>query len=112
MFSDLIFRLRSLFRRHTVEQEMGDELRFHLEQQVEKYVASGLSREEAQRRARLTFGGEDKIREDCREARPQGGWARVRHRAAPLRGGSGPRRHAARESGPALAIPGDPGSYR
>ena len=53
MLSDLVFRLRSLFRRNTVEAELDDELRFHFEQQVEKYVRLGLTREEAGRRARL-----------------------------------------------------------
>src|SRR5437588_9203100 len=72
MVSDLMFRLRSLFQRDKVEQEMSEELSFHLQQQVEKYVASGLPQEEAERRARLLFGGEDKIREDCREARGVG----------------------------------------
>jgi hypothetical protein len=43
MFSDLVFRLRSLLRRGTVENELDDELRFHLDQQVEKYM-QGASR--------------------------------------------------------------------
>src|SRR5437868_568701 len=69
MLDNLQFRLRSLFRREHVEEEMNEELRFHYEHQVEKYAASGLSREEAQRRARFAIGGEDKIKEDVREAR-------------------------------------------
>jgi len=69
MFSDLFFRLRSLFRHNTVEEEMNDELRFHFEQQVQKLMRSGTSREEATRQARLKFGGEEKVREECREAR-------------------------------------------
>jgi putative ABC transport system permease protein len=69
MFSDLLFRLRSLFRHNTVEEEMNDELRFHFEQQVQKLMRSGISREEATRQARFTFGGEEKVREECREAR-------------------------------------------
>jgi hypothetical protein len=36
MLSEIFFRLRSLFRRNTVEAEVDDELRFHFEQQVEK----------------------------------------------------------------------------
>ena len=36
MLSDIIFRLRSLLRRKTVEAELDSELRFHFEQQVEK----------------------------------------------------------------------------
>ena len=43
MLSDLILRLRSLFRRDVVEQELDDELRFHLEQQVDVYMRQGLS---------------------------------------------------------------------
>ena len=69
MLNDLLFRLRSLFRREQVEGEMNEELRFHFERQVEKFAASGMAREEAQRRARLAIGGEDKIKEDVREAR-------------------------------------------
>jgi predicted permease len=69
MLSDLMFRLRSLFRRKAVEQELDDELRFHLERQVEKYVRAGLSREDAMRRTRLEFGGLAQVKEDCRESR-------------------------------------------
>src|SRR5690349_5083544 len=72
MLNDLLFRLRSLFRREQVESEMNEELRFHFERQVVKYVASGLAREEAQRCARLAIGGEDKIKEDVRKARGVG----------------------------------------
>jgi predicted permease len=69
MLSDLRFRLRALFRRADVEQELDDEIRFHLQQQAEKYMAAGVDRDEALRRARLTFGGADRAREECREVR-------------------------------------------
>jgi predicted permease len=69
MFSDLFIRLRALCHRTAVEVELDEELRFHLENQVEKYIQSGLTREEAMRRTRLEFGGVDHIKEDCREAR-------------------------------------------
>ena len=72
MLNDLLIRLRSLFRRSTVEAELDDELQYHLERQVEKYVRSGLTREEAARRARIEFGGVEQVREDCREARGVG----------------------------------------
>ena len=49
MLSDLFIRFRSLFRRGAVEEELDEELRFHLERQVEKYVQAGLTREEALR---------------------------------------------------------------
>jgi predicted permease len=69
MITDVLLRLRYLFRRNTVETELDDELRFHFEHQVEKFAASGLSRDEAARRARLEFGGLDEVKEDCRDAR-------------------------------------------
>jgi predicted permease len=69
MLSDLVFRLRSLFRRNTVEAELDEELCFHFEQQVEKCIRSGMTREQARRQARLSFGGIDQVKEDCREAR-------------------------------------------
>jgi hypothetical protein len=69
MLSDLIFRLRSLFRRSAIDNELDDELRFHLEQQVEKHVRSGLTRENAMRQTRLDFGVLGHVKEDCRESR-------------------------------------------
>ena len=72
MLSDLLFRLRALFRRQSMETELDEELRAHLEHQVEKYVQSGVPIEEARRRARLEFGGLDQVKEDCRDARGVG----------------------------------------
>jgi uncharacterized protein YnzC (UPF0291/DUF896 family) len=69
MFSDILFRLRSLFRRSDVDRELDDELRFHIEQQVEKHVRTGMTREEAQRQTQLRFGGLSQVTEDCRESR-------------------------------------------
>ena len=69
MLSDLMIRVRALFRRKSVEVELDEELRFHLEREVEKYVQGGLSREEAQRRARVEFGGVELAKEECRDAR-------------------------------------------
>jgi hypothetical protein len=67
--TDLYIRLRSLFRRRSVENKLHDDLRFHLDQQLEKHQRAGLSPEEARRQARLEFGGFDQIKEDCRQAR-------------------------------------------
>lgn len=69
MFNDLLFRLRSLFRRDTVESEADTELRFHFDRQVEKLLKSGLTREEAMRLARLEFGGHEQLKEEIRDAR-------------------------------------------
>lgn len=69
MLSDLFIRFRALFCRSSLEGELDDELRFHLENQVEKYIRLGLSRGEATRRTRLEFGGLGQVKENCREAR-------------------------------------------
>jgi predicted permease len=69
MLSDLLFRLKSLFRRDVVESELADEIETHMEREVGKLVQRGMTREEAVRRARLAFGGADKVKEECREAR-------------------------------------------
>ena len=69
MLSDLLFRLRALFRPKSMEAELDEELRGHLAHHVEKYVQSGLAVEEARRRARLEFGGLEQVKEECRDAR-------------------------------------------
>src|SRR5271169_1013370 len=69
MLDDLLLRLRSLFRRKAVDKELEEELRFHFEEQVSKFVQAGLSLEEARRRARLEFGGMEQIKEEHRDAR-------------------------------------------
>jgi putative ABC transport system permease protein len=69
VFNDLFFRFRSLFRRKTVESEADTELRFHFDQQVEKYLKAGQPREEAIRRARIDFGGHEQLKEEIRDAR-------------------------------------------
>src|ERR1700733_9973509 len=69
MFSDSLIRLRALFRRDTVESELDEELRFHVDHQIEKLVRGGMPLAEATRRARLIIGGPDKIKEECRDAR-------------------------------------------
>ena len=69
LLHDLLFRLRILMRRPAAENELDDELRFHLERLSDKYVKSGMSAAEAARRARLEFGGLDQVKNECREAR-------------------------------------------
>ena len=68
MLNDLRFRLRALFHRNIIETELDDELRFHFEHEVEKYELSGMTQEEATRQARLSFGGQEQVKEDCRDA--------------------------------------------
>src|SRR5581483_5675850 len=63
----LPLRLRSLFRRNRAEQELDEELQFHLEQAIEFGMARGLDREQARREAIRSFHGIEQRKEECRE---------------------------------------------
>jgi hypothetical protein len=65
----LSLRLRSLFKRNRVEQELTEELRFHLEKLNEEKVARGMTPEEARYAALRELGGLDQIKEECRDMR-------------------------------------------
>lgn len=66
-------RLRSLWRvltaRQKFENNMSEELRFHMAEHVEELVRAGMSRDEATRQARLEFGGLNSVGEECRRSR-------------------------------------------
>ena len=57
MFARLRSLVRVLTSRGDFEDALAEELRFHIEQHVEDLVRSGVSPEEARRRARMEFGG-------------------------------------------------------
>ncbi len=69
MLNDLIYRLRALLSRQSVEHELQEELRYHLEREAEKYRKAGAEPEEAMRRARLALGGPEQVRQRCRDTR-------------------------------------------
>jgi len=61
--------LRRLFRKESVERELDQEVRFHVDKQIAEHITSGMSLEEARRHALMDFGGIEQFKEDCREAR-------------------------------------------
>ncbi len=61
--------LRTALQRARTESDMDAELRFHLAARADDLVRSGLPQGEAMRRARLEFGGIERAKEECREAR-------------------------------------------
>jgi predicted permease len=67
--SDLRYRARAVFRRDQLERELDEELRYHLDREAEKHRLTGITPAEAARRARVTFGGFNRIKDDSREAR-------------------------------------------
>ena len=69
MWSRIGSWLRVVVRRSRMEREMDAELRFHIEAFAEDLVRRGVGRQEALRRARIEFGGVERAKEECREAR-------------------------------------------
>src|SRR5262252_6764065 len=67
MLTDLILRLRALFKPVAVDREIDDELRFHIDRQVDALERSGVDHDEAVRQARLQFGGLDQVKEEYRD---------------------------------------------
>jgi putative ABC transport system permease protein len=68
-FYTVPLRLRSLFRRGQVEAELNEELRYHLERQIEVNTAAGMSVEEARYAALRAMHGLDQRKEECRDMR-------------------------------------------
>ena len=66
---ELQLSIRSLFRRRREEQQLHDELQFHLERQIEQNLAAGMLPEEARYAALQLFGGVQQIKEECRDMR-------------------------------------------
>ena len=62
-------RLRGLFLKRKLDDELADEIQAHLEMQVEDLVRQGMSREEARYLALRKFGGVDQVKETYRERR-------------------------------------------
>jgi putative ABC transport system permease protein len=58
------------FRRRRWERRMDTEFRHHLDAQIDHYLSRGLSREEAESRARREFGPVELAKDECRDERP------------------------------------------
>ncbi|MGB2663858.1 MAG: ABC transporter permease [Candidatus Acidiferrum sp.] len=61
--------LRTMAHRSQMEHEMDAEFHFHIDVFTEDLVRTGVPREEAVRRARIEFGGVERAKEECRDAR-------------------------------------------
>src|SRR5215472_10259630 len=58
----------SVFRRSQMECALDDELRFHVASYIEDLVQAGVPQAQAERMARLEFGSDGTIKEECRQA--------------------------------------------
>jgi len=85
----LLAGLHSLLRRRQVEQDLDDELRAYLEAAVDQNLASGMSRDEAVRAARISVGTleatKDAVRDVGWESRLESILQDVRHAFRGLR---------------------------
>src|SRR5262245_58016802 len=68
-FYTVPLRLRSLFRRSQVEEELDEEIRYHIERQIEEHISKGMTEEEARYAALRAMGGVEQRKEECRDMR-------------------------------------------
>jgi predicted permease len=68
-FYTVPLRLRSLFRRARVDQELDEELRYHIERQIEEHISKGMTEGEARYAALRAMGGVERRKEECRDVR-------------------------------------------
>src|SRR5258705_10765060 len=61
--------LRRVFGRRSLERELDAELRDHIEREVAEGVRAGQSEADVRRQIRLTSGGLDQVKEECRDVR-------------------------------------------
>lgn len=62
-------RLRALLFSAREDRELEEEFRFHLDKETDSQLARGVSVEQARRRARVAFGGTDRMKEEVIDAR-------------------------------------------
>ena len=67
--SNLFRRLRALTNKKELDIELDEELKFHLERDVEQNIKSGMAPDDARNAALRAFGGVDQSKEECRDAR-------------------------------------------
>jgi len=68
-FYTVPLRLRSLLRRAQVEQELDEELSYHLDRQIEENIAKGMTPMDARYAALRALGGIEQRKEECRDMR-------------------------------------------
>src|SRR5581483_5008126 len=63
----MLKKLRAVLTHKRQENDVNDELRFHLEREIEQNIAKGMFPDEARRQALIAFGGVAQTRESLRE---------------------------------------------
>src|SRR6266480_997903 len=62
-----IHRIRSSFRKRKLEENLDDELQFHIEMRVQEFIATGMAPEDARHQATRLFGNRLLLKEKTRE---------------------------------------------
>lgn len=63
-------KLRSLFRRRRVDDELDEELQYHVASKIEENVAKGMTPDAARRAALLELRGIERTKEECQDVMP------------------------------------------
>ena len=62
-----INRLLGSFRKRPLENDLNDELQFHIEMRTQEFIATGMTPEQARYRAQRLFGNQTLLKERTRE---------------------------------------------
>jgi hypothetical protein len=62
-------RCRALVAGGSLDRDLDEELRYHLDRLIETNIAKGLSPDEARRAAHLSMGGMERRKKECRDTR-------------------------------------------
>src|SRR6202030_855514 len=89
LWRNLLAGMRGLLQKDRVEREMDEELREYLDTATKEKMRGGMSREEAERAARIEMGGVEVVKENVRavswESRLEAVWSDLRFGARLLR---------------------------
>jgi predicted permease len=88
MFRLIARRLRALFFRRALDDELDEEVQFHLDRAMAQNLARGMGEQEARQAARRSFGGAEQVKEEVRDGRgvrlAEESWSDLRHAARVL----------------------------
>src|SRR5437588_1228177 len=62
-----IRRLRSSFKKQNLEENLDDELQFHIAMRTQEFIAAGMTPEDARRQAGRLFGNQTLLKERTRD---------------------------------------------
>jgi len=68
-FRESLLRIRSFARKHPLDRDLAEEMASHLQFAIEENIQNGMSPQEAERQARIRFGGPQQSKETHRESR-------------------------------------------